>query len=117
MAGWFFLSFKGDWWNTFSCSSTYMGVVLKVFELVEFARLAVSSNLFGLGCPFYCGSSSIPSLLLSLVLGFVLGFCSCLLILFYIYRHCSVFAGFPKPSSTSSRPAASGKLRLQGYSL
>ena len=94
-----------------------MVVVLKFFELVEFARLAVSSNLFGLGCPFYCGSSSVPSLLLTLVLGFVLGFCSCALLLFYLYRYFSVQLGFSKPPSTSPRPAVSGALRLQGYSL
>jgi len=93
-----------------------MVVALKVFELVEFARLAVSSNLFGLGCPFYCGPSSISSILLALILGFALGFLTCLAIFCYLYRH--FFAqGFPQPFSAEARPSVSGKLRLQGYSL
>ena len=110
------LCFKDDGGSLFFGSSTYMVVALKVFELVEFARLAVSSNLFGLGCPFYCGPSTLPSLLLFLILGFALGFLTCLAIICYLYRYLAA-QGFPQPFSAEARPAVSGRLRLQGYSL
>ena len=45
----------------------------RVVGVVQLAQAAVSSNLFGLACPFHCGPVSLPSLALSFLLGLISG--------------------------------------------
>ena len=54
------------------CSSP-MSFLAFVDQVVGMAREAQSTNLWGLACPFHCGSSSLPSLLSAFLLGLVLG--------------------------------------------
>ena len=61
----------------FSLKLSIVAFVSRALEAIEFLQVALHSNFFGLGCPFHCGPSSIPSLLLALIIGFALGFCAC----------------------------------------
>ena len=46
---------------------------MEFLKVVGLLRSAVDSNFFGLGCPFYCAPSSLPSLVLSFLLGVIVG--------------------------------------------
>ena len=86
----------------------------RIFEVVEVLKLASSTNLFGLGCPFYCGPSSFSSFALALIIGVFLAFPLCLALGFYLFRFLRP-GWLPQNSSSDSigrpRPA---HLRISG---
>ena len=73
-------------------------------------------KFFGLGCPIYCTQPGVASLLLVLVIGGLLGFCSCLLVLWTFWTHLRSDLPAPltwcPPSSTASPSRYSA---LAGY--
>ena len=85
-------------------------------QIGSFAKEAVTSNFWGLGCPSYCQGSSIFGLLTAYLLGLLSGFCFLLAIWIWI------LAFTPPHSPDSSSPvllvhqtAAQLRSRLWGY--
>ena len=86
---------------------------LKLMDFLGALRVvqgAVGTNLYGLGCPFYCSSPSVPLLLLCVVIGLVLGSAGTIFLAFRLG-----FWTLPCPQS-SAPPSVSGLGRLQAYS-
>ena len=77
------------------------------------------SNLFGLGCPFYCTAPSLGTYLAFFLLGLVLGFASCawLVVRFDLFPNCaSTPVACPgAPSSTHQPPSGRARSALLGY--
>ena len=95
-------------------SSSFMLEAL--FRSVPVLVEGVRTNFFGLGCPIYCTQPGVASLLLVLVIGGLLGFCSCLLVLWTFWTHLRSDLPAPltwcPPSSTASPSRYSA---LAGY--
>jgi hypothetical protein len=69
--------------------------MLEVPSALGFVVHGLKSNLFGLGCPFYCTAPSLGSYLAFFLLGLVLGFAACAWLLVR-------FDLFPSSASTST---------------
>ena len=82
----------------------------RVFELIEFLRLGVSTSWFGLACPSHCHPASFSSLGFCLLLGFIFGCASTALLGLYLFAHSLDF-----PRAPTSPAAARVALRLRGY--
>ncbi len=90
--------------------------ISKFLEVIDFLRVGVSTNFWGLGCPFYCGSPAWISLGLTLFLGFLAGIFATTFGLLAILYHCG-FVHLPasqRPSPAPSRGPSSDS-RLRGY--
>ena len=86
----------------------------RLWEVVELLQVGASTNLFGLGCPSYCGSPSLTSLLLTFFLGLLSGWICALAILLLALYHFGLvrlpYRPAPGPPAQCFVPA-----RLQGY--
>ena len=85
------------------CSS-----LMEVLRVVGILREGLTSNFWGLGCPIHCSPSSLPSILLALVLGWIAGVACCLCLAFRLG-----LLGLQAPSS-DPLPSAAAR-RLSGY--
>ena len=65
-----------------------------VLSLLRVSHLALSSNFFGLGCPFYCGSPLLGTLLASFLLGLISGIVLALAGLFLLFPGLRPYLGF-----------------------
>ena len=96
-----------------------------LFRSVPVLVEGVRTNFFGLGCPIYCAQPGVASLLLALVIRGLLGFCSCLLVLWTFWTHLRSDLPAPStwcpPSSTTSPSryysALAGYLNERGPTL
>ena len=80
---------KDDGWPSFDAQVPMVIGLTRIFEVVEVLKLASSTNLFGLGCPFYCGPFPFSSLTLALIIS-----------LSWIFSlPCSGLLSLPLPSS------------------
>ena len=79
--------------------------------LIRLVHSGVSTNFWGLGCPFYCGPSSFAALALSFICGFPLASFLAVWISFHIWISGRP-AAHPAPGSPSPSAAA---LRLRQY--
>ena len=89
----------------------------RFFEALEFIQLAVNSNWFGLGCPYHCGTSTLPSLFCAFILGLACGFLSCALLGIAVFRLLALPLDFGSAAPAQHRPRALSLARLQGYVL
>ncbi len=89
-----------------------VGVAARVFEGLEFLRLGVATNWFGLACPAHCSPSSFAPIALAFLSGSLLGFLACLILGFWLFR-----ALLPPPQTILRPPCfPRGQLdRLRGY--
>ena len=79
-------------------------------NLFRFVHSGVSSNFWGLGCPFYCGPSSFAALALAFILGFGCAAGLAAWALFYLWVH-----NHFNPGPSSSAPPSATALRLRQY--
>ena len=93
-----------------------MSFLAFVGQLVGIAREAQSTNLWGLACPFHCGTSSLPSLFLAFLLGLVLGISITALACFWIL-HCPLASPASSPPIVIAARSAAyrAQRRLEGY--
>ena len=80
----------------------------------------VRSNFWGLGCPSYCTAPSVGLLGFLLLFGWILGFASALLILFWLSGLGLISFGFPRPlapslSGFAPAPSANRNQLLSAY--
>ena len=86
-------------------------VVARILQGVEFLRLGLATNFWGLGCPAHCGSPAWPTIFLSLIIGIILGFFLCLLCIYYLLGLGLV------PPATPSRPSSRPVIQLAASRL
>ena len=82
-----------------------LGSVLKVLHS------GVTTNFWGLGCPAYCGASSLPALALSFLLGFLCAAGLAAWISLHIWLHVRPLSSSPAGPS----PPGAAALRLREY--
>ena len=88
---------------------------LSLLQGFSLAREVLTTNFFGLGCPFYCGSPSLSLLALTWLIGLLSG--ATLTVLAWVWLSTappSVVASFQAPAPPT---AVALRRRLQGYSL
>ena len=96
-------------------SSFMVAVAAALWEVVEVLRWGVASNWFGLACPAHCSPSTFASLGFAFVLGWILGFGSCLALLLLLLRPCLDFYLGSSLASPLPRPSTRALERLRGY--
>ena len=66
-----------------------------LLEAFDFLQLALSTNWFGLGCPYHCGQSTLPPIFLAFTIGTFIGFASCAFL-------CGLFIRYLLPASAQA---------------
>ena len=99
--------------DVFHLKKLMLGVVSRAKELFDFWQLALSTNLFGLGCPLHCGSPSWAALLCAFFFGLLFGLVLATLLASWIYLRLLPQLGLQQPSASLSARASTSRLR--GY--
>ena len=99
--------------DPFPLKKLMLGVVARAKELFDFWQLALSTNLFGLGCPLHCGSPSWAALTCAFLLGLFTGFALALTLAAWIYFRLLPQLGLQ--AIGSQLEAACPPSRLRGY--
>lgn len=69
------------------CSSFFMPTPFSLSSALDFIRVGIETNLWGLACPFHCGPPSSAALGLAFLSGFGLGFgAGLVLVIFLAFR-------------------------------
>ena len=79
-------------------------------SLLRVIHSGLTSNLWGLACPFYCGPSGIPSLVLAFLFGFLCALC-CVAVLLFTF----CWPVLSEHQATPRRSPSSAALRLRQY--
>ena len=87
-----------------------------LLDSLRFAQQGINSNLWGLGCPFYCTSPSVGLLKSGVLLGFIAGFIFGLWAAYRLY----IFTCKEETPVAQERPLQQenqvrGRRRLIGY--
>ena len=92
------------------CSSSMGPPGMDFGGLLRLLHSGVTTNFWGLGCPAYCGASSLPALALAFVLGFLFAACLAAWIFFHVWLH-----ERPPASPRGFSPSTAAVLRLRQY--
>lgn len=87
-------------------------------EFLEFARLGVATNWFGLGCPIHCGQPTWFTLGLTFLLGLSLGAlatATTCIFLFLRLRHWTFGSSRSTSTTPAGHPSDLALDRLRGY--
>ena len=100
-------------WFLHSQAQEWMDSALSVLSVVA---QGARSNLWGLGCPFYCGTFPLSAFLCSFLVGWLLGLLSAALAWIYLFHHTPSSIGTSLVPTTVIHPRLAGYLHERGLS-